>query len=67
MKYPDFQDFLGTLDSEKIEQILSDAKAKCEEVSSMGSGEQISVISWTVALELLALYHLWVEESLRDD
>lgn len=67
MKFPSFQDFLSTLAPEKIEQIMLDAKVKCEEASCMGSGEQIAAISWTVSLELLALYHLWLEESLRDD
>lgn len=66
MKFPSFQDFLSTLSPEKIEQIMLDAKAKCEEASCMGSGEQISAISWTVSLELLALYHLWLEEALQD-
>lgn len=64
MKLPSFQDFLSTLTPEKIEQIMSDAKAKFEETSCMGSGEQICAISWTISMELLALYHLWLEESL---
>ncbi len=67
MKLPGFQEFLATLTPEKIEQIMSDAKAKCEEASCMGSGEQIAAISWTVSLEVLALYHLWLEESLSTD
>lgn len=67
MKFPNFQEFLNALAPEKIERIMLDAKEKCEEASCMGSGEQMAAISWTVSLELLALYHLWLEEALRDD
>ena len=67
MKWPDFQDFLSTLSQEKTEKIVLDAKLKCEALSNSGAGEQISAISWTISLELLALYHLWLEGSLPDD
>ena len=67
MKLPGFQEFLAALTPDKIEQIVSDAKAKCKEASCMGSGEQMAAISWTVSLELLALYHLWLEGALSND
>lgn len=63
MKLPDFQEFLSTLAPNKIEQIMADAKIKCSDVSGMGFGEQVAAISWTISLELLALYHLWLEDS----
>lgn len=62
MKLPNFQEFMNTLTQNKITQIISDAQQKCLEASCMGSGEQISAISWTIALELLALYHVWLSE-----
>lgn len=63
MKLPDFQDFLCTLTPEKITQILEDAAGKAAQTESNGSGGQISAISWTISLELLALYHLWLQDE----
>lgn len=67
MKQPSFQEFMNTLTSDKITQIMADAQQKCAEASCMGSGEQISAISWTIALELLALYHVWLSEFLTNE
>ena len=58
MRFPEFQNFLATLSPEKISEIMEDAKLKCAETESFGSGGQISSISWTISLELLALYHV---------
>lgn len=66
MKYPDFQDFLHTLTPEKMGGIFVDAKQKCEQTAAFDSGGQIISMSWTISLELLALYHIWVEEYLQD-
>lgn len=63
MHLPDFQDFLRTLTAEKITQIMEDAQKKAMQASPNGSGGQISAISWTISLELLALYHLWLEDQ----
>lgn len=66
MQFPKFQDFLATLSPEMITGIMEDAKLKCESLTSAGTGEQIGAISWTISLELLALYHVWLEESLQN-
>lgn len=63
MHLPDFQDFLCTLTPEKIAQIMEDAQVKAIQASPNGSGGEISAISWTISLELLALYHVWLENQ----
>lgn len=67
MELPSFERFLRGLSDEKIQSILSDAQIKCNASSGFGSGGQISAISWTISLELLALYHLWLSEELSQD
>lgn len=68
MGFPNFERFLRELTDEKIQSILSDAQKKCESSEDFGILGQVSAISWTVSLELLALYHLWISEELsRDD
>jgi len=58
----DFTDFLKQLSPETIVQMTEDAKSKSEAVT--GSGQQVAAISFTIALELLGLYHQWIcEES----
>ncbi len=64
MTLPNFQEFLATLSPETITEIMEDAKSKCEASESFGPGGQICSISWTVSLELLALYHVRLQESL---
>ena len=66
MVLPDYQDFLKTLTPDKIEEIMSDAKRKCLETSDFGSGGQSASISWTISIELLALYHIWLSDRLPD-
>lgn len=63
-----FEDFLATLTPDVIEQIFSDAKLKSDQVleaykfsRTSCSGEQVSAITFTCSLELLALYHKWIE------
>lgn len=64
MKLPCFEDFLSSVSPDTIEQIMSDAKMKCEDSAEFGTGSQICAVSWTISLELLALYHQWLENSL---
>lgn len=61
MKLPNFEKFLGKLTDEQIQSIISDAMKKCEDSENFGTGGQVSAISWTISLELLALYHLWLD------
>lgn len=64
---PDFNDFLIFLDQNKIENILSDAQLKAKEVqfldSANGIGNQIAVLSFTISLEVVGLYHAWLEQN----
>ena len=66
-RLPDFNDFLLFLDQKKIENILSDAQLKAKEVqfldSQNGIGNQIAVLSFTISLEVVGLYHAWLEQA----
>lgn len=66
MKFPCFEDFLASLTPDKIENILADARKKNNEAAGFGLGGQSAAVSWTVSLELLSLYHLWLQESLQE-
>lgn len=66
MNFPSFQDFLKDLAPETTEAIFSDAKAKSKILDNAGLGEKITAISWTISLELLALYHTWLQDHLKD-
>lgn len=71
MKFPDFRDFLASLDEETVSGIMKDANnaAKviqdteliCEEdrpaLHTLG-------VSYQVSLGLLAVYHKWLEQQL---
>lgn len=68
MAFPDFHDFLASLDRESIEAIFTDAKDKAESVVVPGTpalGNQVTAISFTIALELLASYHAWISKELH--
>ena len=69
---PDFQEFLATLTPETLMAICDDAQLKASQIREQTSptdksylGNQIAVISYTMALELLATYHHWLEQSWR--
>lgn len=66
-RLPNFNDFLLFLDQNKIENILSDAQLKAKEVqfldSPNGIGNQIAVLSFTISLEVVGLYHAWLEQA----
>lgn len=68
-----FDDFMSSFGEEDIKSIASDATKKAIEVSkSMDPndpgfvGTQIGVISYTIAIELLGLYHKWCGTTLQD-
>lgn len=67
MEFPRFEKFVRKLTDEQIQSIISDAMKKCEDSENFGTGGQVSAISWTISLELLALYHLWLAEELSQD
>lgn len=70
MNIGNFNDFLATLTPETIEQIARDANLKLSQAREGLSpidptfiGTQISAISLTISLELLGLYHKWLEQQ----
>lgn len=69
MQLPSFQDFLSTLTPDIITGIMQDANhaAKLVDPSKLTyaqdmAGMQILSISFQVSLELLAVYHKWLEQ-----
>jgi len=64
----DFNDFLKSITQEDLNAIFEDANKKAAEArDAMSSGKeyfgnQIGVVSYTIALELLGLYHKWLEQ-----
>lgn len=61
MDVGNFSDFLDTLTPEVIVSVCNDAKQKAVEMANLGSGDQILGMSWTISLEMLGLYHKWLE------
>ena len=66
-----FNDFIATLTQDTLEQIAADANLKLSQArDAMDSsdpsfvGTQISALSLTISLELLGLYHKWLEQQL---
>lgn len=70
MAMPDFQDFMATLDGETISSIMKDANnaMKLAEMQDINCesipGAQLLSASFQIALELLAIYHKWLEKQL---
>lgn len=71
MSIGSFDDFMRTIKPDYIEQIAEDANEKATAIlSNMGPsnpgllGTQVGVISYTIAIELLGLYHKWLEQQL---
>lgn len=65
----EFSDFLASITLDVFEDIMSDANQKAAEVRALQNaddksnlGNQIAAVSYTIALELLALYHKWLEQ-----
>ena len=71
MNIEPFEKFLNTLTPEIIEQITEKAGLRAEEVRNDPEadaktfvGNQIAAISLTYSIELLSLYHKWLEQQL---
>lgn len=65
-----FEDFLDSFGGEEIQAIVNDSNLKADEIRSRMSpkdpayqGTQIGVISYTIAIELLGLYHKWLSQE----
>ncbi len=71
MNLPPFQDFLASLDAATISGIMKDANNAAKisaNVPLIFEGDrvpcQILSISYQISLEVLAVYHKWLEQSL---
>lgn len=71
MDIPPFQEFMASLDSDTIAGIMKDANNAAKVVEETANispesipGLQIQSISFQVSLELLAVYHKWLEQQL---
>lgn len=73
MKIGDFSDFMATLTPEIVEQITDDANLRAAQIREDAdqsditkAGNQVAIIAFTYSLELLGLYHAWLEKQNLD-
>lgn len=66
----DFNDFLKFISPDVMTAIFEDANKKASDIREKTDftnvawlGNQIGIISYTIALELLGLYHKWLEQE----
>lgn len=70
MAIPAFQEFLTCMDAETISGIMNDANNAMELVHEQNvdreniPGLQLLSASYQISLELLAVYHKWLEQYL---
>lgn len=71
LNLPPFEDFLATLDPDTISGIMGDANQAAKSVNRVSLADQsdkvplqVLSISYQTALELLAVYHKWLEQNL---
>lgn len=69
----DFNDFLATISIERLKSMAADANLKMSEVQKSLDpsdpslfGTQVVTAAYTISLELLGLYHLWIEQTPQD-
>lgn len=59
----DFRDFLKSLDKETILAIVDDANAKVANMPSDATdATKNGVTAFTIAIELIGIYHKWISE-----
>lgn len=66
-----FEDFMLSITGDVIEQISDDATLKAKQLEKPIDndlqkyfGNQVAAIAFTISLELLGLYHKWLEQQL---
>lgn len=71
MHIGDFNDFANSISPEAVEAICNDANMKVQQMREDSNpknrtyfGNQLFMLSYTVSIELLGLYHKWLEEQL---
>lgn len=69
----DFNDFLATISTDRLKSMAADANSKMAEVQKSLNpsdpnlfGTQVVTAAYTISLELLGLYHLWIEQTNQD-
>lgn len=69
----DFNDFLNFISPELMSGIFDDANKKAADIrekitlnDAAWLGNQIGIVSYTIALEILGLYHKWLEQESED-
>lgn len=68
-----FDEFMASFGPEEVMSIIDDANQKAQDIRNKMEpsdpaffGTQIGAISYTIAIELLGLYHKWLEETSSD-
>lgn len=71
MNLPPFEDFLATLDPDTTSGIMKDANNAAKLVNKTPLSDerdkiplQVLSISYQIAIEVLAVYHKWLEQEL---
>lgn len=65
LKFPCFSEFLDTITPEQVKEIMDRAQETRDKAVEIGPGGEVPTVSWTITLELLAKYHLWLENALQ--
>lgn len=65
MNFPHFKNFLNTLTPEVVKEIMDRAQEANDKSKEIGPGGEVPTVSWTISMELLARYHLWLQQSLN--
>lgn len=66
MNLPSFNKFLDTLTQDEVKKIMDSAQDVHDKAAKIGPGGDVPTVSWTITLELLARYHIWLQSSSQD-
>lgn len=66
MNIPSFSDFLQTMTPETLAEITTSAEQFRSKAKNIGPGAEIGVIAWSMTLDILSKYHLWLQDALKD-
>lgn len=69
MEFPSFEEFLSTLDKDTISGIMKDANIAAKTAGNVPltnntdrPATQVLALSYQISLEVLAVYHKWLEQ-----
>lgn len=66
MTLPNFTDFLDTLTQDQVGKILDRARVAHDEALKIGPGGDVPTVSLTIVTDVLARYHIWLQDALKD-